>query len=91
MDHYTITLIIVSIPLISASYWHHRHVTSKAVGGSADEANRLDMIDDEIHDIDHESTGDRYYNFRNKFLWVYGLAMAAEWLQVRLNDKDNTQ
>jgi hypothetical protein len=91
MDHYTITLIIVTIPLIFASYWHHRHVTSKLVRGSADEANRLDMIDDEIHDIDHESTGDRYYNFRNKFLWVYGLAMAAEWLQVRLNDKDNTQ
>ncbi|KAM5524084.1 major facilitator superfamily domain containing protein 5 [Fusarium oxysporum f. sp. phaseoli] len=82
MDHYTITLIIVTIPLIFASYWHHRHVTSKLVRGSADEANRLDMIDDEIHDIDHESTGDRYYNFRNQFLWVYGLAMAAEWLQA---------
>ncbi|KAG5771250.1 hypothetical protein H9Q72_002159 [Fusarium xylarioides] len=26
--------------------------------------------------------GDRYYNFRNKFLWVYTLAMAAEWLQA---------
>ncbi|TXC04898.1 hypothetical protein FocTR4_00002170 [Fusarium oxysporum f. sp. cubense] len=82
MDHYTITLIIVTIPLIFAPYWHHRHVTSKLVRGSADEANRLDMIDDEIHDIDHESTGDRYYNFRNQFLWVYGLAMAAEWLQA---------
>ncbi|KLO86429.1 uncharacterized protein LW93_11204 [Fusarium fujikuroi] len=82
MDYYTITLIILIIPLIFASYWHHRHVTLKVVRASAAEAGRLDMIDDEIHDIDHDSTGDRYYNFRNKFLWVYGLAMAAEWLQA---------
>ncbi|EWY80729.1 hypothetical protein FOYG_16657 [Fusarium oxysporum NRRL 32931] len=82
MDHYTITLIILIIPLIFASYWHHRHLTLTVVRGSADESSRLDMIDDEIHDIDHESTGDRYYNFRNQFLWVYGLAMAAEWFQA---------
>ncbi|KAI1012628.1 hypothetical protein LB504_008515 [Fusarium proliferatum] len=82
MDYYTITLIVLIIPLIFASYWHHRHVTLKVVRASAAEAGRLDMIDDEIHDIDHDSTGDRYYNFRNKFLWVYGLAMAAEWLQA---------
>ncbi|SCO08631.1 uncharacterized protein FFB20_13086 [Fusarium fujikuroi] len=82
MDYYTITLIILIIPLIFASYRHHRHVTLKVVRASAAEAGRLDMIDDEIHDIDHDSTGDRYYNFRNKFLWVYGLAMAAEWLQA---------
>ncbi|SCO27189.1 uncharacterized protein FFMR_00068 [Fusarium fujikuroi] len=82
MDYYTITLIILIIPLIFASYWHHRHVTLKVVRASAAEAGRLDIIDDEIHDIDHDSTGDRYYNFRNKFLWVYGLAMAAEWLQA---------
>ncbi|KAF4333861.1 major facilitator superfamily domain protein [Fusarium beomiforme] len=47
-----------------------------------DEAYRFDMIDDEIHDINHESTGDRYYNFRSNFVLVYGLAMAAEWLQA---------
>ncbi|KAH7182099.1 hypothetical protein DER46DRAFT_642006 [Fusarium sp. MPI-SDFR-AT-0072] len=82
MDHYTITVIILIIPLIFASYWHHKHVTLKVVRGSADESGHLDMIDDEIHDVDHESTGDRYYNFCNKFLWVYGLAMAAEWLQA---------
>ncbi|CVL02585.1 uncharacterized protein FMAN_00089 [Fusarium mangiferae] len=82
MDYYTITLIVLIIPLIFASYWHHRHVTLEVVRASAAEAGRLDMIDDEIHDIDHDSTGDRYYNFRNKFLWVYGLAMAAEWLQA---------
>ncbi|KAF4946325.1 hypothetical protein FGADI_11276 [Fusarium gaditjirri] len=81
MDHYTITLIVFIIPLIFASYWYHRHVTLAVVRGSADESSR-EMIDDEIHDIDHESTGDRYYNFRNRFLWVYGLAMAAEWLQA---------
>ncbi|SCV50603.1 uncharacterized protein FFB14_11522 [Fusarium fujikuroi] len=82
MDYYTITLIILIIPLIIASYLHHRHVTLKVERASAAESGRLDMIDDEIHDIDHDSTGDRYYNFRNKFLWVYGLAMAAEWLQA---------
>ncbi|KAF5720061.1 major facilitator superfamily domain-containing protein [Fusarium mundagurra] len=82
MDHYTITLIIFIIPLIFVSYWHHRHVTLKVVRASAAEARRLDMIDDEIHDIDHESMGERYYSFRNKFLWAYGLAMAAEWLQA---------
>lgn len=83
MEYYTITLIIVIIPLIFASYRHHRHVTFKVVQASAAEARRLDIIDDEIHDMKHESMGDRYYNFRNKFLWAYGLAMAAEWLQVR--------
>ncbi|KAF5650004.1 major facilitator superfamily domain protein [Fusarium sp. NRRL 52700] len=82
MDYYTITLIIVIIPLIFASYWHHRHVTLKVVRASAAEASRFDMIDDEIHDISHDSMGERYYNFRNKFLWVYGLAMTAEWLQA---------
>ncbi|KAF5704516.1 major facilitator superfamily domain-containing protein [Fusarium globosum] len=82
MDHYTTTLIILIIPLIFASYLHHRHVTLKVERASAAESGRLDMIDDEIHDIEHDSTGDRYYNFRNKFLWVYGLAMAAEWLQA---------
>jgi hypothetical protein len=83
MDPYTVTLIIITIPLIFASFWHHRHVTLKVVRASAAEARRLDMIDDEIHDMNHESMGDRYYNFRNMFLWAYGLAMAAEWLQVR--------
>ncbi|KAF5965936.1 major facilitator superfamily domain-containing protein [Fusarium bulbicola] len=82
MDYYTITLIIVVIPLIFASFWHHRHVALKVVRASAAESSRLDMIDNEIHDIDHESTGERYYKFRCKFLWVYGLAMAAEWLQA---------
>ncbi|RBA11150.1 hypothetical protein FPRO05_04323 [Fusarium proliferatum] len=82
MDYYTITLIILIIPLIIASYLHHRHVTLQVERASAAESGRLDMIDDEIHNIDHDSTGDRYYNFRNKFLWVYGLAMAAEWLQA---------
>ncbi|EWG50728.1 hypothetical protein FVEG_09863 [Fusarium verticillioides 7600] len=82
MDYYTITLIIITIPLIFASFWHHRYVTLKVVRASAAEARRLDMIDDEIHDMKHESMGDRYYNFRNKFLWAYGLALAAEWLQA---------
>jgi MFS transporter, MFS domain-containing protein family, molybdate-anion transporter len=90
MDHYTITLIILIIPLIFASYSHHRYVTLKLVRGSGEEASRLDMIDDEIHDVDHESTHDRYYNFRNKFLWVYGLAMAAEWLQVSFRKRRMT-
>jgi hypothetical protein len=51
---------------------------------SADEANRLDLMDDEIHDFNHETTAERYFNFRSKFLWAYGLAIAADWLQVRL-------
>ncbi|KAM0336161.1 hypothetical protein ACHAPQ_004436 [Fusarium lateritium] len=51
---------------------------------SADEANRLDLMDDEIHDFNHETTAERYFNFRSRFLWAYGLAIAADWLQASI-------
>ncbi|KAF5679389.1 major facilitator superfamily domain-containing protein [Fusarium heterosporum] len=82
MDHYVVTLAILIVPLTFAAYWHHDHALSKLVLISADEVNRLDMMDDEIHDVNHETTAERFFSFCNNFLWVYGLVMAAEWLQA---------
>ncbi|KAH7262845.1 hypothetical protein BKA59DRAFT_39989 [Fusarium tricinctum] len=82
MDYYTATLLILFILLIFAAYRHYTHAVSGLVLMSADEANRLDLMDDEIHDFNHETTAERYFNFRSKFLWVYGLAIAADWLQA---------
>jgi hypothetical protein len=84
MDYYTATLFILFILLIFAAYRHYTHALSGLVLMSADEANRLDLMDDEIHDFNHETTAERYFNFRSNFLWVYGLAIAADWLQVRV-------
>jgi hypothetical protein len=84
MDYYTSTLVILFILLIFAAYRHYMHALSGLVLMSADEANRLDLMDDEIHDFNHETTAERYFSFRSNFLWAYGLAIAADWLQVRL-------
>ncbi|RJE16827.1 Major facilitator superfamily, partial [Aspergillus sclerotialis] len=41
-----------------------------------------ETIDDELHDLDcRETTADKFFGFRNQFLRVYGLAIAADWLQ----------
>ncbi|CAJ0541028.1 Ff.00g078450.m01.CDS01 [Fusarium sp. VM40] len=82
MDYYTATLILLFILLAFAAYRHYTHALSSLVLMSADEANRLDLMDDEIHDFNHETTAERYFNFRSKFLWTYGLAIAADWLQA---------
>ncbi|KAF4993971.1 hypothetical protein FGRMN_6102 [Fusarium graminum] len=82
MDHYVVTLAILIVILTFAAYWHHDHALSKLFLISADEVNRLDMMDDEIHDVNHETTAERFFSFCNNFLWVYGLVMTAEWLQA---------
>lgn len=83
MDPYLINLIISAVLLVIAACWHHKRTSTGLQLIPQGEAHQFDVIDDEIHDLDHDTTADRYFNFRNQFLQVYGLVMAADWLQVR--------
>lgn len=45
---------------------------------------RYKEVDDELHDLDRDSTLDKFASFRHEFLMVYVCATAADWLQVSL-------
>ncbi|KFA77473.1 hypothetical protein S40288_08706 [Stachybotrys chartarum IBT 40288] len=81
MDSYTTSLLILISLLIISSWWHHKGTSEKLALVPEDEADRFNIIDEEIHDLDHDTTADKYFDFRNQFLFVYGLVMAADWLQ----------
>ena len=80
---YTVHLLVLVILLSYAAYrQHQREQRTSLVLRPPEEANQLEILDDEIHDFDQETTADTYYGFRRSFLVVYSLAIAADWLQV---------
>ena len=83
MDIYLSTLVVLVLPLIGATYWKWNFNDAQSNLFATPEDQQLQIIDEEIHDIDCETTLDRYHSFLLRFLPVYGLAIAADWLQVR--------
>lgn len=83
MDTYIASLTLLTLILVIAAYWKSTQDNGEASLFSSPEDHQLEMLDEEIHDIDRETTADRYHGFRQQFLIVYGLAIAADWLQVR--------
>ena len=82
MDVYVASLTLLIILLLAAGYWKANQ-DGKDISLVKDlNEQEIELLDDEIHDIDRETTADRYHDFRLQFLTVYGLAIAADWLQV---------
>ena len=87
MDSYVITLIISVTLIVVAASWQHKQTSIQLQLIPQTELHRFDIIDNELHDFERDTTADRFYSFRNQFLLVYGLVMAADWLQVVLHRK----
>jgi MFS transporter, MFS domain-containing protein family, molybdate-anion transporter len=85
MYSYVASLLLFLILLGGAAYWqHHHHLAGRLSLIKPDGSEELDAIDDELHDIDSDSTSNRYFQFLNRFFLGHGLATAADWLQVRI-------
>lgn len=82
MDVYTSSLVVLTLLLASAACWKSKGKGAEPSLFDSAEEHRLQIIDDEIHDPDRDISLDRYHNFRLRFLVVYGLAIAGDWLQV---------
>ena len=82
MDSYVITLTISVTLLAVAASWQHKQTSTSLQLIPQTELHQFDIIDNELHDFERDTTADRFYSFRNQFLLVYGLVMAADWLQV---------
>lgn len=85
MSLYVANLVVVAVLLAMAAYWQQqRNTKTSLLPPQLQEVDRHETIDDELHDLDRcETTADKFFSFRNRFLRVYGLATAADWLQVR--------
>ena len=79
MDIYAIALFLFSCLLVGAAYWQPPGRLS-LINRSGSE--QLDVIDDELHNIESDSTAIRFYKFRTRYMQIHGLAIAADWLQV---------
>lgn len=78
MDVYTINLFVLIPLLIVAALSQHRGDTRWLPVPIKD----LDIIDEELHDMHHETMLESFSNFRRQFLKAYVPAIAADWLQV---------
>lgn len=83
MAIYASTLAILGVGVAAAATQHfRRNAVEHSLLPGNDEQGYYEVLDDELHDLDHDTTADRYYAFLNRFLPVYVLAIAADWLQV---------
>jgi hypothetical protein len=78
MDLYTIHLLVL-IPLLIAAAWSQRDANTRHTETSTKE---VDIVDDELHDMHHETMSEIFSTFRDRFLKAYVLAIASDWLQV---------
>ncbi|KAI6783439.1 uncharacterized protein J7T54_004466 [Emericellopsis cladophorae] len=81
MDIYTASLTVHVLLLLAAGYWKTFQDSKDILVVQSLNEREIELLDDEIHDIDRETTADRYHDFRLQFLSVYGFAVAADWLQ----------
>lgn len=89
MDIYVASLTLFILLLIAAVYWEFHQDNGRESPADTEEVHQLQILDDEIHDIDRETTADRYHDFRSQFLTIYGLVVAADWLQVMNTHQNN--
>lgn len=82
MDIYITSLSFLILLLLVAAYWKAKEDSNDVSLINSLDEHEIELLDDEIHDIDRETTADRFHEFRLQFLMVYGLAIAADWLQV---------
>jgi hypothetical protein len=83
---YAIILFLFACLLLGANsrQQHLREVRDQIPLTNRTESAELDAIDDDLHDIESDATATRRDKFRNRFLQFYGLAVAADWLQVNI-------
>jgi MFS family permease len=87
MAPYVANLVVLAILLVIAAYSQHQQRKTTKISllpPNLQKDDRPETIDDGPHDLGRrDTTTDRFFSFRNQFLQVYVLAMAADWLQVR--------
>lgn len=75
MDFYVINLAVLSCAIISCLCWRLRKNSHVVPSGTPED--QLQLVN-ELNEVD----GTTFSAFRRRFLAVYVLAVAADWLQV---------
>ncbi|KYK54434.1 hypothetical protein DCS_06392 [Drechmeria coniospora] len=90
MDFYLANLVVLGAGLVGAGYWQHQNNMTKLTLNQKEESNadgddleaEANGEDEaEMHQLACKNEVDRFCQFRNGFLVVYGFAIAADWLQ----------
>lgn len=82
MDFYAVNLVVLIGLLASAAYAQHQRTKTKLIPELERGARQLKVVDEGSEDFHRDTTTPRFFGFCTTFLVGYGLAIAADWLQV---------
>ncbi len=78
---YAVSLAALSLGL-GFVFYHQQQRTNAEMAKQSTLDERLETIDEELHNVHQTSATERFMIFRNQLLLVYAFAAAADWLQV---------